>query len=85
MSSDLPRMITKRELCLIVPYSPQHIGRLEKQGLFPKRVTIGLRRVGWWLHEVQEWLNTRPDLKCRAPIKSDKPKADTTCPSSSHL
>ena len=59
MSSDLPRIITKRELKQIVPYSPQHILRLEKQGKFPKRVRIGARRVGWWFHEVLAWLAER--------------------------
>lgn len=80
MSSDLPRMISKRELLQIVPYSPQHIGRLENRGLFPKRTTIGARRVGWWLHEVMEWLKARPDLKCQAPKK-----AEAACRSSSPL
>jgi prophage regulatory protein len=39
-----------------VPYAPQHILRLEKKGKFPKRIKIGERRVGWWLHEVMAWL-----------------------------
>lgn len=82
MSSDLPRMITKRELRQIVPYSPQHIGRLEKRGLFPKRTIIGPRRVGWWLHEVMEWLDTRPDLKCKVAVSSSKSETHGTCRSS---
>jgi prophage regulatory protein len=57
--STLPRVITKKELRLIVPFSPQHIWRLEKQGKFPKRIPIGARRVGWWLHDVLEWLALR--------------------------
>ena len=32
------RIISKRELRELVLYSPQHIARLEKAGLFPKRV-----------------------------------------------
>jgi prophage regulatory protein len=59
MSSALPRVITKRELRQLVPYTPQHILRLEKQGKFPKRIKIGERRVGWWLHEVLAWLAER--------------------------
>ena len=54
--SKLPRIITKKELRLIVPYSPQHILRLEKRGKFPNRVQLGARRVGWYLHEVHGWL-----------------------------
>jgi prophage regulatory protein len=59
MTTELPRIITKKELRLLVPYSPQHILRLEKQGKFPKRIPIGARRVGWWLHEVLAWLAER--------------------------
>ncbi len=59
MSFALPRVITKRELRQLVPYTPQHILRLEKQGKFPKRIKIGERRVGWWLHEVMAWLAGR--------------------------
>jgi prophage regulatory protein len=58
MGELLPRIVTKRELRLIVPYSPQHILRLEKQGKFPKRVRIGARRVGWYLADVEAWLAT---------------------------
>jgi len=59
LEKDLPITITKKELRLIVPYSPQHILRLEKQGKFPKRIQIGLRRVGWELAAVKAWLKTR--------------------------
>ena len=56
MNEDLPRVITRRELRRLVPYCPQHILRLEKKGKFPKRINVGERRVGWWLHEVMAWL-----------------------------
>jgi prophage regulatory protein len=56
-SSALPRIITKKELRLIVPYTPQHILRLERRGKFPKRIQIGARRVGWYLVEVETWLS----------------------------
>lgn len=55
----VPRIITKKELRLIVPYCSQHILRLEKRNEFPKRVQIGARRVGWWQHEVLAWLAHR--------------------------
>jgi prophage regulatory protein len=56
---ELPRILTKKELRLMVPYSPQHILRLENRGKFPKRVQLGARRVGWYLHEVRGWLQQR--------------------------
>ena len=40
-------------------YTAQHILRLEKQGKFPKRIKVGERRVGWWLHEVLAWLDKK--------------------------
>ena len=64
MNSDLPRIISRKELKLIVPYSPQHILRLEKRGKFPKRLQIGSRRVGWYLMEVMGWLNSRNRSPC---------------------
>jgi len=30
-----------------------------KKGKFPKRIKIGERRVGWWLHEVMAWLDQK--------------------------
>ena len=57
--TDIPRVITRRELRSLVPYTPQHILRLEKKGKFPKRIKVGERRVGWWLHEVMAWLEEK--------------------------
>ena len=59
MDDALPRVISKKELLKLVPYTPQHILRLEKQGKFPRRIRIGARRVGWWLHEILAWLGSR--------------------------
>lgn len=59
MTASLPRIITKKELRLIVPYTPQHIGRLERAGSFPKRIRIGKRRVGWRLSDIEAWLEER--------------------------
>jgi prophage regulatory protein len=77
VSTELQRIITKKELRLLVPYTPQHIGRLEKKGKFPKRVYVGERRVGWWLHEILAWLAARPE-----PIKPShgpgQPKGGTS-------
>ena len=53
------RILSKKELRGIVLYSPQHIARLEKAGLFPKRVQLGPNRVGWLYDEVMAWLEER--------------------------
>lgn len=68
MDAEIPRIITRKELRRLVPYTPQHIWRLERLQKFPKRVPIGKRRVGWWLHEVMAWLKERPsDDQPRGP------------------
>ena len=56
------KKITKKQLMEIVPYSSQHIARLEKAGLFPKRVQLGPNGVGWILDEVLEWIERRVTL-----------------------
>jgi prophage regulatory protein len=53
------RLITKRELCQIVPYTPQHVLRLEKKGKFPRRIQVGPNRVAWLLSEVEAWVSDR--------------------------
>ena len=53
------RLITKRELSQIVPYTSQHILRLEKKGKFPRRIQVGANRVAWLLSEVEAWIAAR--------------------------
>ncbi len=52
-------IVSKKELCQLVPYSAQHILRLEKQGKFPRRIPIGPRRVGWRLSDIESWIEAR--------------------------
>lgn len=54
------RIIDWKVLKTMQPYSRQHIKRLEDAERFPKRVVLGINRVGWWLHEVEAWLESRP-------------------------
>jgi prophage regulatory protein len=76
MRDGLPRIVTKQELRLIVPYTPQHILRLEKLGKFPKRIRIGARRVGWYLTDIEGWL-----AKCQrgSPECTDSAARADTC------
>ena len=60
------RLLTKKEVRSKVCYSPQHIARLEKAGLFPKRVQLGLNRVGWVEEEVDQWIRDRIDDRDRS-------------------
>jgi prophage regulatory protein len=52
-------LVRSSELANIVPYSMNHIRRLEYAGDFPKRVRIGPNRVGWVRTEVEAWINAR--------------------------
>ena len=62
------RILSKRQLKELVLYSPQHIARLEKAGMFPKRVQIGPNRVGWIEAEVLDWLQERIERR-EAPVR----------------
>jgi prophage regulatory protein len=55
------QIVSKKELKTVcgIPYSPQHIARLEAAGKFPKRIQLGQNRVAWLLKEVEEWLDER--------------------------
>jgi prophage regulatory protein len=53
------RLINKGQLCQMVPYTPQHILRLEKEGKFPRRVQVGPNRVAWLESEVEAWVAAR--------------------------
>ncbi len=57
------RILSKRQVKELVLYSPQHIARLEKAGLFPKRVQLGPCRVGWVEDEVLDWLRERLEVR----------------------
>jgi prophage regulatory protein len=55
------QLVTKKELKSVfgVPYTFQHIARLEAAGQFPKRVRLGACRVAWVAEEVQAWIDER--------------------------
>jgi prophage regulatory protein len=59
MNEHLPRVITRRELRRLVPYTPGYILQLERQGKFPKRIRLVEGRVGWWLPDVLAWLDQK--------------------------
>jgi prophage regulatory protein len=70
MTAAIPRIITKKELRLMVPYTPQHIARLEKAGQFPRRIRIGERRVGWRLADIENWIEQRALASDAVPDKA---------------
>ena len=59
-------LVSKKELkALGIPYSFQHIARLEKDGKFPQRVQLGPCRVAWRYTEVCAWVAERVALRDR--------------------
>jgi len=53
------RIITQKDLRALVPYTPQHVLRLEKAGKFPRRLQLGQNRVGWRLIDIEAWIEAR--------------------------
>ncbi|MEQ1671525.1 MAG: AlpA family phage regulatory protein [Hyphomicrobium sp.] len=59
------RVLTMRQLREVIPYTPQHIYRLEAAGKFPSRIRIGENRVVWLQAEIIQWLSERPRVTPR--------------------
>ncbi len=57
--TEFNRIICLSELLELVPLSRSHIYRLERTGQFPRRLKLGLRRVGWRESEIQRWIEER--------------------------
>jgi prophage regulatory protein len=55
------KLVSKKELKSVfgVPYSFQHIARLEAAGQFPQRIRLGACRVAWLAEEVQCGIDER--------------------------
>lgn len=53
------RLLSKKDVRDRVLYSPAHIARLEHAGQFPRRVQLGVGRVGWVEEEIDAWLRER--------------------------
>jgi predicted DNA-binding transcriptional regulator AlpA len=43
-----------------IGYARPHIDRMEASGDFPARVQLGQNAVGWFEHELDQWLESRP-------------------------
>ena len=59
------RIIDWKVLKTMVPWSRQHLARLEHAGKFPMRVQIGNNRVGWVYDEVVAHLEHLASLRER--------------------
>lgn len=55
----MQRLVDWSTLGKSVPFTRQHVLRLEKIGRFSKRVRIGDNKVAWFADEVEEWQEGR--------------------------
>jgi prophage regulatory protein len=53
------RLIKLREVQATTALSRSAIYQLERDGKFPKRVSIGLRAAAWKSDEIAEWIESR--------------------------
>ena len=49
------RVLLKPEVLARVRMSDSTLARLEAKGLFPRRIKLGLRKVGWKISDVEAW------------------------------
>lgn len=54
-------IIRKPEVSKITGLPHSTIYRLIKQGTFPAPIKLGERASGWFLNEVEEWINSRKE------------------------
>jgi predicted DNA-binding transcriptional regulator AlpA len=53
-------LLTRSDLAEMgMSYSNTHLLKLEKDGLFPKRIYLSAQKVCWDFTEVQEWLEAQ--------------------------
>ena len=57
--NNLPELILTSEIVQRIPYSQNHLRRLEAKGSFPKRIRIGANRVAWVRQEIDSWIEAR--------------------------
>ena len=54
------QILNVSEVAKLTGLSRTTIWRLERRGEFPPRRNITPHRVGWFEHEIEEWVETRP-------------------------
>lgn len=57
------RIIRKTELLKMIGVSHPTIWRWERDGKFPKRISLGRNSIGWSQYEVQGWLDDKANKR----------------------
>jgi prophage regulatory protein len=50
-----------------VLHGRRQVDRLEAEGKFPKRVSVGTNRVGWVATEIDDWVNAAISARSQQP------------------
>ena len=74
----MDRVLTLKQVILLVPYSSRHIRRLERAGEFPRAVPLGPKRRAYLEREVSDWLEEKIQQRDRRHTSSRKRLAE--CP-----
>lgn len=53
------KLLSRQEVARIVGVGTVSLWRWERAGLFPARVQIGPRRVGWRESDIENWIESR--------------------------
>lgn len=53
----MEKLLGRKEILRLVPYSSRHLYRLEAAGLFPKHVKVG-RKSMWFQSKIEDWLSS---------------------------
>ena len=62
------RILNSNEVVKKIGWSKVTVWRMERAGLFPKRINLSDRRVGWAESEIEDWLDSRPRGICAEPV-----------------
>lgn len=60
---DPERIVREADRRYVTAISRTKAWQLEKEGLFPKRIRLGNRSVGWKLSELLEWVENQPRIE----------------------
>ena len=53
------KILTRKQVMAVVPYSHTQLWRLERAGNFPRRIKLGPNRVGWVESEINDWIERK--------------------------
>ncbi len=75
--------LNRKQIIKLTGMSRSTLDRLERDGKFPKRVTLSTQRIGWVVQEVVDWDHDRRIM--REPPTLGSPAAPTKAPSKPNL